>query len=885
MGSSSSSQRAGRSSTVTPCTPSGGMTWLPGGSSAPSTTSRMCGTGARSSAPKRGRSARSAGSSAARSLSEVETIRIGPTASDCWALWPCGSHLTQSQWARVWSVASTATTRWSGEWNAVAEQTIARASATGLVLVAADLDAVEGPQVDRGGQVGLHAVHHQQPVQRRGGGRVDLVDGGALRRHQLQGQRLLVDAVADLEEVGVGRALLPQPRALLGQRGQRAGVGVVPGQGPALLVGGLAGHLAHVAEVAQVLGARARDLLGALLPLPVDLHDDEAEGGEEEHAGGDVLPAAAARLPPLIVATSTIEPRLPSIGIAFISTPEAPSDCSICGGGCRTIWPEGISGSSTRPLPSVVLVMAEMIGAQGPCRGLRLHPVSRGERCSREVGRGRQRRRGQSRAHRARTRRGLDLMVPPRGAGRRRRRRVRRAVPPGRGAAAAHRARGAPLPPDRSHRRGRRHHRRRARGGRAASARARPGAAAPQRAGQPAPLAGPVVALRRGRGAGGLAGWLRGPRGRPPARRRDRPAGVLGPAWACCRWAASARPGPRRPRRSPARRRSPCSGAPCPSGCPPSSGWRPWSPRSPRRWPARWTAESDEALRVWIVGRGRRLPARRRVRPGRLGRPQVVWALLLVAGHARRPARAGPRRRRPRPVPPRPRAARGHRLVGPRAARRAPRPHRRARRRRGGRRRARHPGGHRGGAPRCWWSARSPRRCCWPRRPCRSTASAPACMVVLVRGRAAPGRPQLPPPGRPGPAARRGPDLLGGAARRPARPRAAPWRSARCPRSWCSCSARCWCWSPSPPAAAGARRGGRDAPRSPRAWPVGGARGHRRRGRSVPRAVGIEVPGLAPSRPGTPLLVRHRAPRRSRPADPDSGDRRRSRKEWRHGQR
>ena len=56
------------------------------------------------------------------------TIRIGPTASLCWRLCACGSHLTQSQWASVSSVASTATITLSGEWNAVAEQIIDRAS-------------------------------------------------------------------------------------------------------------------------------------------------------------------------------------------------------------------------------------------------------------------------------------------------------------------------------------------------------------------------------------------------------------------------------------------------------------------------------------------------------------------------------------------------------------------------------------------------------------------------------------------------------------------------------------------------------------------------------------------------------------------------------------
>ncbi len=159
------------------------------------------------------------------------------------------------------------------------------------VLLAAQLDPVEGAQVDAGGQVGLQPVDDEQPVEGGGARRVDLVDGRALRRDQLGRQRLGAGAVADLQEVLVGAGVLPDPRPLLGQRGQRGRVGVVPGEGPALLVGRLARHLADVAEVAEVLGAGAGDLLGPLLPLPVDLHHDEAERGEEEHAGGDVAAA------------------------------------------------------------------------------------------------------------------------------------------------------------------------------------------------------------------------------------------------------------------------------------------------------------------------------------------------------------------------------------------------------------------------------------------------------------------------------------------------------------------------------------------------------------------------------------------------------------------
>ena len=297
VGSSSSSQRVGRSSTVTPCSPSGGTTWLPGGSRAASVTSRMWGEAGRSSAPNRGRSLRSGGSSAARSASEVVTIRLGPTASDCWALWACGSHFSQSQWAQVLLGREHRDHQVLGGVERRRRAEHRPGQRPGRLLRAAQLDPVEGPQVDAGRQVGLQPVDDEQPVQRRGGGRVDLVDGGALGRDQLQGQRLRADAVPDVQEVGVGAAVLPHPGPLLRQRGQGGRLGVVPGQGPPLLVGGLARHLAHVGEVAQVLRARAGDLLRPLLPLPVQLDDDEAEGREEEHAGRDVAATAGASTP------------------------------------------------------------------------------------------------------------------------------------------------------------------------------------------------------------------------------------------------------------------------------------------------------------------------------------------------------------------------------------------------------------------------------------------------------------------------------------------------------------------------------------------------------------------------------------------------------------
>ena len=214
------------------------------------------------------------------------TRRIGPTASTSRVLCACGSHFTQSQWVRFCSELRTATTSWSGLWKAVAEQIIARAVERDLLGVAAELDAVEGAQVDRRRQVGLQAVHDEEPVQGGRGGRVDLVDRRALRRHQLERQRLRAQAVADVQEVVVGRG-----RAPTGGCGPRPATGSAAGSGWCQLSArrcwsaASRATLRMLAEVAEVLGARAGDLLRTLLTLPVDLDDDEAERGEEEHAG------------------------------------------------------------------------------------------------------------------------------------------------------------------------------------------------------------------------------------------------------------------------------------------------------------------------------------------------------------------------------------------------------------------------------------------------------------------------------------------------------------------------------------------------------------------------------------------------------------------------
>ena len=144
-----------------------------------------------------------AGSSAARSASDVDTIRIGPTASDCWALWACGQPLHPVPVGEVLLRGEHRDDEVLGgvEGGRRADQRPGQRA--GRLLGAADLDPVEGAQVDRGGQVGLEPVHDEQPVQRGRGGRVDLVDGRALGRHQLERERLRAHAVPDVQEAGV----------------------------------------------------------------------------------------------------------------------------------------------------------------------------------------------------------------------------------------------------------------------------------------------------------------------------------------------------------------------------------------------------------------------------------------------------------------------------------------------------------------------------------------------------------------------------------------------------------------------------------------------------------------------------------------------------------
>ena len=238
--------------------------------------------------PNRGRSLRSAGSSDTSSSRSVHTRRRGPAASASRRLCACGSHLTQSQCGSAAGSVRTAIDQLVGrvERRRLDEQ--GPRLGPGMVLGTGDLDAGERVQRDRGREVGQDPVRRQQPVQGRRRHRVELVDGVGLRRLELQPEALRATGIPDEQPVVVAGRALPDPRALLGDRGERHRFGVDPGEVLALLGAGAAGEPANTAEVAEVLAAVARHLGGLAGAGPPDADPHEPQRGEQERPGGQV---------------------------------------------------------------------------------------------------------------------------------------------------------------------------------------------------------------------------------------------------------------------------------------------------------------------------------------------------------------------------------------------------------------------------------------------------------------------------------------------------------------------------------------------------------------------------------------------------------------------
>ena len=236
--SSSSSHRAGRSSRVTPCRPSGGTTWLPGGSSPPSITSSRCGVAGplvgaepgplaevRRQQRRPGRPARSTPSASARPRRTA--ARSGRAAATSPS--PSGRGSAPSE--------STATTRWSGEWNAVAEQISDRASErAGSSGPQTSIRSKARRSIDAGRSGWSRCTTSSRCSADAAAGStwsIGVLSGGT----SSSDERLRAHAVPDVQEVRVGRAVLPHPGPLVGQRRQRR-----PGRGGARSAPGAAGR-------------------------------------------------------------------------------------------------------------------------------------------------------------------------------------------------------------------------------------------------------------------------------------------------------------------------------------------------------------------------------------------------------------------------------------------------------------------------------------------------------------------------------------------------------------------------------------------------------------------------------------------------------------------
>ena len=152
---------------------------------------------------------------------------------------------------------------------------------TGL-LVTGDAHGREPAQRERDGQLADHRVGPDEPAKGDRGDGFELVDRAGLRGHEPGRQPLVAPADPDVAEVGVARSALPHAPGA-GHRPQRLGVGVGPLQPRPLLVPGLAGPLAHLAEVAQVVLAVLVHLGLALTATAATTAGDHAHHGHHHH--------------------------------------------------------------------------------------------------------------------------------------------------------------------------------------------------------------------------------------------------------------------------------------------------------------------------------------------------------------------------------------------------------------------------------------------------------------------------------------------------------------------------------------------------------------------------------------------------------------------------
>ncbi len=337
-GSERSPHRSGSSRTVMPSTPSVVRIALPAG------TARR--------RPRRARGGAAAGGARAEPgpvpqalgqqvLDLVERGRDHPRRADGVAH-PVAVGVRGATWpsptpASAVGVARTAILRCSGEWKVASWLTIDRARARASASVADDLDPGRGPDVDGDRDVALRRWVTRKRCAADAATGSSCASGAVSGGSSVDAERLVAHADADQQVVVVVGLPLPDPGPLLGEHGQRPRVGVVPLRVAPLLPGRLPHRVAQLGEVGEVLAPRPDDagLVLGTLPPPVD--PDEAERGDEEHAGGDHA------LGPPGCADGDEDDRADAAEHGQSARQQAADAVGrlISGGGWSTIWPVG----------------------------------------------------------------------------------------------------------------------------------------------------------------------------------------------------------------------------------------------------------------------------------------------------------------------------------------------------------------------------------------------------------------------------------------------------------------------------------------------------------------------------------------------------------------
>ena len=241
-------------------------------SATPSATTSRCGPVAGSVAHQR------------RSVSTSGVnIRSGPAPSRIrgWAL--CGSHLAHSHSANASGAATTASRASAGLCHSTNCATTARASARAAAPSGSSQIVAVSCSESATGRSGttVCAIRNRRNASAVTGSKPS--GGPGFRRDQAGGQALGAATDANVSEVGIRGAALPEPSAR-DDGGPGLGIGVHGIRGRALSRGRLTHGAPHLVEVAEVVAAALVDGRRARCAAPAAAGGHHAERRDREHA-------------------------------------------------------------------------------------------------------------------------------------------------------------------------------------------------------------------------------------------------------------------------------------------------------------------------------------------------------------------------------------------------------------------------------------------------------------------------------------------------------------------------------------------------------------------------------------------------------------------------